>query len=192
MAKTLMTRSVVLEGLADLMFDRYAGDNKTELSVEQKVYRMTDGKTLCLPHLNVMSFLSAQNTDSAPKRLMDKRKYKDFANAALAFISVRPAHIPLLRDGKPIEMGTIGPDGRDPLSGVYVNYAVARVAKGIPNPKVRPVLPLPWTLAFDLIILPNEEVTEEQIHNLFERGGMAVGLGTWRGVYGKFELTQWA
>jgi hypothetical protein len=82
-------------------------------------------------------------------------------------------------------------DERDPLSGIFLHYSVARLDKGIPNPKTRPVLPLPWELAFTLVIQPNREIKEQEILNLFEEGGRAIGLGTFRGVFGKFYVKQW-
>ena len=186
----IITRTVVLEGIGDIMFDRYAGDNTTQLEPHQKLYFAADAKTLILPALNIMSFLSAHNTNSAPKRLMDKRKFKDAANACLSFVTINPTSIPFLRNGKPIEFGVLDKDV-DRTSGVYIHRSVARLDKGIPNPKVRPVLPLPWSLKFTLMLMPNKEITEQQILNLFEAGGLALGLGTFRGVYGKFAVVQW-
>lgn len=177
-------------GVADVMFDRYAGDNATQLEPWQKLYFGADGKGICLPALNLMSFLSAHNTNSAPKRLLDKRRFKDCANACLSFVSIGPALIPFLRDGKPIQFGRLEGEA-DKTSGVYLHRSVARLDKGIPNPKVRPVLPLPWSLEFTLTLYPNKEVQEQQILNLFEAGGMALGIGTFRGVYGKFTVQEW-
>lgn len=186
----VVTRQVKLEGLTDIMFDRYAGDNATQLEPWQKLYFAPDGATLVLPALNLLSFLSAHNTNSAPKRLLDKRKFKDVANACLSFVTASPTSIPFLRDGKPIQFGRLDKD-RDPLSGVYIHRSVARLDKGIPNPKVRPVLPLPWSLAFTVTIYPNKEINEQQLQNLFEGGGLAIGLGTFRGVFGKFRVLSW-
>lgn len=189
MADDQITRTVTLEGTAPIMFDRYAGDNDTKLEAWQKLY-FGNEKTLILPALNLRSFLSAHNTNSAPKRLLDKRKYKDVANAALSFLDISPYEIPFLREGKPITFGKLEGD-KDPVSGVYIHRAVARLDKGIPNPKERPVLPLPWALKFTLVLFPNKEIQEQQILNLFENGGRALGLGTFRGVFGKFMVTQW-
>lgn len=186
----IIVRRVVLEGVRDVMFDRYAGDNSTKLEVWQKFYFDQDGKTLVLPALNLLSFLSAHNTNSAPKRLLDKRKFKDVANACLSFVTINPVVIPFLRDGKPIQFGRFEND-RDKTSGAYIHYSVARLDKGIPNPKARPVLPLPWSIEFTLTLYPNKEVTEQQIMNLVEAGGMALGLGTFRGVFGKFRILSW-
>lgn len=187
----VITRKVVLEGMTDLMFDRYAGDNSTKLEAWQKLYFNPGNiKTICMPALNIMSFLSAHNTNSAPKRLRDKRKYKDICNACLSFVQISPNYIPFTRNGEVVQFGKLEGD-RDKVSGIYVHRAVARLDKGIPNPKERPVLPCPWELAFDLSIFPNREIQEQEILNLFEEGGRALGLGTFRGVYGKFRVQSW-
>ena len=99
-------------------------------------------------------------------------------------------NITFTRDGKPITVGAFS-DRSEPQSGLYLHRAVARLDKGIPNPKERPVLPLPWALEFDLTIYPNKEIKEQEIKNLLAEGGMAIGLGTFRGVFGKFEIEQW-
>lgn len=186
----IITRTVVLEGIQDVMFDRYAGDNTTQLEPWQKLYFAPDGQTIVLPALNLLSFLSAHNTNSAPKRLLDKRKFKDVANACLSFVTISPTQIAFLREDKPILFGKFDKD-QDPQSGVYIHRSVARLDKGIPNPKVRPVLPLPWSLQFTLTLYPNKEVNEQQVMNLIEGGGLALGIGTFRGVYGKFRIQSW-
>lgn len=188
----IIERKVRLVGLSEIMFDRYAGNNDTRLEPWQKLYfQPGDLKVIGIPALNIMSFLSAHNTNSAPKRLRDKRRYKDIANACLSFIQIAPSFIPLMRDGSPIRFGKFAED-RDPLSGCYVHRSVARLDKGIPNPKERPVIPLPWALDFNLTLWPTREIQEQEIINLFEEGGRALGLGTFRGVFGKFRVEEWA
>lgn len=186
-----VVREVQLRGLTDIMFDRYPGDNDTKLEPWQKLYMGGEtGRTICLPSANVMSFLSAQNTDSAPKRLLDSRKYKAFAFACGSFVTIGPRMIPFLRDGKPITFGQFRGD-EDPESGVYIDRRVARLEKGIPNPKVRPVLPMPWELVFTLTILPNKQIQEQQLLNIFTEGLLCLGLGTFRGQFGKAEIVSW-
>jgi hypothetical protein len=138
-----------------------------------------------------LSFLTAHNTNSAPKRLRDARQFKKIANACLSFVQFNEAFIPLIRDDKPIEF-TKFVDDVDESTGIYVHYAVARLEKGIPNPKQRPVLPCPWELKFTISIFPNKEIKEVEILNLFEDGGRALGLGTFRGVFGKFYVKDWS
>lgn len=186
-----VTRTVHLRGLTDIMFDRYAGDNDTKLEPWQKLYLGGEnGRQIMLPSENIMSFLSAQNTDSAPKRLLDARKYKAFALACGSFVIIEPRMIPFVRDNQPITFGKFVGD-EDAESGVYIDRRVARLEKGIPNPKVRPVLPLPWELRFKLSLLPNKQVQEAQLTNVFAEGLICLGLGTFRGRYGKAEIILW-
>ncbi len=184
-------RRVRIAGLCDVMFDRYPGDNDTKLEPWQKMYLGGDnGKTIMLPSANIMSFLSAQNTDSAPKRLLDSRKYKSFALACGSFVTIQPRMIPFLRNNEPIEFGKFVGD-EDAESGVYIDRRVARLEKGIPNPKVRPVLPLPWELEFQLMLLPNKQIQEQQLMNVFSEGLLCLGIGTFRGQFGKAEIVIW-
>lgn len=190
-----VTRRVRLNGLTEIMFDRYAGDNKTQLQWSQKIYLVPESNQLAIPTTNIVSFLSAHNTNSAPKRLRDKRAYKDICNACLSFLQIdspggHAGYIPMLRGTTPITVGTFG-ETFDPDSKLYLHRSVARLDKGIPNPKERPVLPLPWAIEFDLSIYPNTEIKEQEVRNLFQEGGIAIGLGTFRGVYGKFEVALW-
>ena len=191
----IVKRSISIRGVTPLMFDRYAGDNQTKLEWSQKIYLRPGTSNLCLPTLNLVSFFTAHNTNSAPKRLRDKRIYKGICNAILSFVQITGAdnnaeNILIQREGKPITVGTFT-DRLDAESGLFLHRAVARLDKGIPNPKERPVLPLPWELNFEMTIYPNKEIKEQEIKNLLAEGGMAIGLGTFRGVFGKFEITRW-
>lgn len=191
----IITRNVRLKGMTPIMFDRYAGDNNTRLDWSQKIYLIPGTNILSLPTANIVSFLSAHNTNSAPKRLRDSRKFKSICNACLSFVMIEafdndPQYIPFQRDGQLVRVGAFQED-KEPQSGLYLDRRVARLEKGIPNPKERPVLPLPWSLDFQLKIFPNKEIKEQEIYNLFVEGGIAIGLGTFRGVYGKFEVESW-
>lgn len=175
-------REVVLSGLTPILFDRYSGNNKEQLSTMDKVY--TDEGRLVLPSTNVLSFLSAQNTESAPQRVIG-RGYKEVCKAAQSFVTIAPLWIPFSRDGKPLT-----PENAD----LQVHFAVAKIMKGklaVPNPKERPMLNLPWELKFKLTLLETPELNEVLLKKLFERGGLAIGLGTFRGVFGKFKVESW-
>jgi hypothetical protein len=182
-------RQLRLVGLAPLMFDRYAGDNKTQLPPESKMYFMGDGKTLCLPSANIFAFLSAKNTDSVAK-IVGGKTYKSLANALLSFVQIFPDVIPITRNGKPIVFsGFI--DGRDADAKIYIDRRVARLDKGIPNPKERPVVEMDWEVSFGIRIFKNEVFDEVLLKTAFQRGGLAMGLGTYRGVFGKFSVDTW-
>jgi hypothetical protein len=179
-----ISRTVRLVGATPILFDRYAGDNNERLPVEKKVYLSANGE-LCLPAINLMSFLSAQNTESAPKRVCGKR-WLTVAKSAQSFVQIEPFEIPFTRKGKPLTPAN---------AGLTVHFAVARMRKGslaIPNPKERPMLALPWELEFTLRLFETPELREEMLKKLFVDGGAAIGLGTFRGVFGKFTVEKWA
>ena len=190
----LIKRNVRLKGITDIMFDRYPGDNNTKLDWNQKMY--LKGDTLVIPTTNMVSFLSAHNTNSAPKRLRDSRQFKKIANSCLSYVIINgaddmPGYIPFTSNGERVVVGDFGPL-LDEKSGVYLHRSVARLEKGIPNPKERPVLPAPWELEFRLDIFPNREIKEQEVKNLISDGGVAIGLGTFRGVFGKFTIDEWS
>jgi len=175
------------------MFDRYPGSNREELAIEDKMYFEADGKTVVMPAVNISSFLSAQNTMSAPKRLLGK-KAREVCQACLSFVSISPGLIPFMRKGKPVLFSGFNEAGKDEKSGIYIDERVARINKAgnaIPNPKRRPVLPTPWELEFTFSLFQNDEIGEAEVKSVIERGGLALGLGTFRGVYGKFEIAVW-
>jgi len=180
-----IVRNVTVRGLRPIMFDRYAGSNNEQLAPMDKVYLDSQKKeTLIFPAINILSFLSSQNTESAPQRLLGK-KWKAVARAALSFVYVEPFEIPFMRNGEPLTLAN---------SGIYIAFHVARIRKGqlaIPSPKERPVLPLPWELSFKLTLVDNPDLTESILKKLFIEGGVAIGFGTFRGVFGKFEVTRW-
>lgn len=180
---------VKLTGLTDIMFDRYGGDNKTQLPVESKMYYLPDGKTLCLPALNLQSFLASKNTTSVSK-MVGGKSWGAIADAMLSYIQVSPMMIPITRNNAPIGFNQFL-NGRDTAAGIYVHKSVARLAKGIPNPKERPVIELPWELEFNLSLIKNDVVDETLLLTAFKKGGLAIGLGTFRGVFGKFKIDVW-
>lgn len=179
------------EGTRDIMFDRYAGDNKTELEPWQKFYLdPKDGKTITLPSQNIMSALTAQNTDSWTKSLRDPRKYKKLCHAFAQAVTIEQALVPFLRDGKPIMFGKFV-DDVDELSGAYIHRTVARLDKGIPNPKARPTLPCEWMLKPIFNIHHCGDFNEQDLVNIINEGFSLIGLGTFRRSFGRGRITDW-
>lgn len=175
------TFAVKLKGIAPIMFDRFES-MKTDLSPRDKVYQKNG--VLVLPSTNITSFLSAQNTESAPQRIIGKT-WKKVAKAALSFVSIAPFEIEFTADGETIPVDS---------ESIYIKSDKAIVKKGqlsIPSPKERPVLSLPWSLEFTLTLIQNSDLNENILRRLFEEGGITIGLGTYRGVYGKFIVEEW-
>ena len=188
--------TVTLEGLTDIMFDRYPGSNNIVLPWHDKIYLTPGTDILSLPVINVISFFTAQNTMSAPKRVLPPKTYKNVCNACMSFLLIssrdpdHPDHIPFTRNGEPIRVGAFD-NAKESKSGLYLSMQVARLKDGIPNPKDRPVLPLPWELVMRLTLIENEEINFVDVHNLLLKGGISLGSGTFRGQYGKFTIKSW-
>lgn len=177
------TRQVTLTGLRPIMFDRYSGSMKEQLAPQDKVYvSSTNPKNLILPAVNIQSFLSAQNTESAPQRIIG-RGWKAVAKAALTFVDINPMEIEFMRDGVPATVDDI-----------IIDHRKAIIKKGqlsIPSDKDRPVLNTPWSLSFELTLYKNPDLNENILRRLFDEGGIQIGLGTFRGAFGKFEVSKW-
>jgi hypothetical protein len=98
-----------------------------------------------------------------------------------SYCNIEPFDIPIIDDkGKPI----IFTDFNDK---VYLHRSVARLAKGIPNPKERPTIALPWELSFTVEYTRNEYCTLENLRQALAMGG-TLGIGTFRPFFGRYEL----
>lgn len=173
--------SVQLVGLRPLMFDRYAGDNATQLPVAEKMY-LTPNMQLMIPALNVLSLLAAENTKSVCRQFFGKQG-KTIALGISSYTAIEPFEIPIFDDNGPV----IFAGWNDQIS---LHRSVARLKNGIPNPKERPVLALPWSLNFSVEYVENKFCTMENLRQAFDMGG-TLGLGTFRPVFGRYRLTGW-
>ena len=171
--------TVELTGLRPLMFDRYSGDNSTSLPVNEKMY--LEGTQLTIPAINIYSLLCAENTKSVCRQFMG-RAGKTIGLGISSYTTIDPFNIPILADGKIINFTGFNDQ-------IYVHKTVARLAKGIPNPKERPTLTLPWCITFTMSYIDNKFCTLENLRQVITLGG-TLGLGTFRPFFGRYELTQ--
>jgi len=180
----MKTYKVKLDGIRPIMFDRYVSMN-SETPPEQKFYLGQDGKSLMFPTANISSFLSADLTESATKRVIG-RKWRSVAKAALSYVDFDQLEIPIMREGECLTLDN---------SNYIIDRRVARVKKTgaliVPSEKIRPVLNTPWSLTFNLTLYDNDELNEQTLRRIFEDGGISIGLGTFRGIFGKFKVSQW-
>lgn len=184
----IVERKVVVSGIRPVMFDRYPGDNDTKLEPSEMMYYDKDGKTVVIPSQNILGMMGSNFYDCACKRKWGS-KHKDKSSAVQGFVDITPTRVPFVNKGKPIQF-------KDFNSGqFYIDESTARINGGggkiIPNPRKRPVLELPWSLEFTVSLLPNNMVDEKLLKELLEIGGLYIGIGTWRGRYGKFVIDKW-
>ena len=175
----MMKINVALQGLRPLMFDRYAGDNNTQLPNQEKMY--LDGRLLVMPAINLYSLLCAENGKSVCRQFFG-RNGKNIGLGIASYTAIEPYNIPIMDDNGPIEF--TGFNGQ-----VYIHKAVARLAKGIPNPKERPTLALPWRVEFSITYIENKYCTLENLRQAVTMGGI-LGLGTFRPFFGRYDLVE--
>lgn len=180
MAKDTKLIKVQLSGIRPLMFDRYAGDNNTSLPPEEKMY--LNGDLLIIPAINLFSLLCAENTKSVTRQFFG-RQGKTIGLGISSYTNITPFEIPLLDENGPVKF-------RGWNNQITVEKHVARVKGGIPNPKTRPVLHLPWRLEFEIEYQENAYCTLENLRQAVMWGG-TLGLGTFRPYFGRYELTGW-
>jgi len=173
--------SVQLTGLRPLMFDPYAGDNNTRLQPHEMMY-LDKQQRLMLPALNLYSMMCAENTKSVCRQFMGKAG-KTIALGIAGYTTIDPFEIPICDNNGPVTFTGFNEQ-------IYVHRAVARLKNGIPNPKARPTLALPWYVAFSVLYLENKYCTLENLRQVFQMGG-SLGLGTFRPFFGTYELTMW-
>jgi hypothetical protein len=169
-----------LIGVRPLMFDRYAGDNNTQLPVAEKMY-LDSERRLTLPAVNLFSMLCAENTKSVCRQFFGKNG-KTIGLGMASYVTISPFEIPICDD-----------DGQIVFKGfneqVYEHRTVARLAKGVPNPKHRPVVACPWNLQFTLQYIENKYCSLENLRQALTMGGM-LGVGTFRPFFGRYEVEQ--
>jgi hypothetical protein len=163
------------------MFDRYAGDNNTQLPAREKMYLNADMQ-LTMPAINLFSLLCAENTKSVCKQFFGKVG-RQIAMGIGAYVNIEPFEIPILDASGPVVFHGWNDQ-------IVEHRSVARLNKGVPNPKDRPMLKLPWRIEFTVQYQENNLCTLENLRQAFTTGG-TMGLGTFRPFFGRYELTRW-
>lgn len=173
--------NVRLSGLRPMMFDRYAGDNNTQLPASEKMY-LDSQHRLTIPSLNLYSLLVAENTKSVCKLFFGKQG-RTVALGISAFTEITPYEILVEDDNGPIIFSGFNEQ-------VKTHKSVARLKGGIPNPKDRPMLSLPWHLGFDVLYQENRHCTLENLRQAIQMGGI-LGIGSFRPFFGRYQLKDW-
>lgn len=181
---------VELEGLADIMFDRFYDHSGEDRPPESKMYYDEDGNVV-LPATAIYSFLFRDLPPVGAIRFVEKKKAKDFLAIAKGHVIVSPALIPFT-DGKGKNIRNPKFDGkrfRIVEEGGITKMSGGKIIKQ--EARKRPVLRLPWNLRFNLSVVKNDLVTADKLERWFNDGGFAVALGTYRPQYGRFFVKEW-
>jgi len=188
--KLEMTRiQVTLEGLSDLVFDRFYDHSAEKRPPEQKLY-LSEGNAVVMPGMNIESFLFRQLPPMGCAMSFEGKQGKTYRAVGTAHVMVEQDMIPITREGKPVIFSAFGKDG------FYVKHGSGltkgsggNVIKQEDNP--RPALSLPWSISFSLLLVKNNTINEAKLYNWFVLGGIQIGLGNWRPRHGRFAVTGW-
>ena len=180
--------SVELEGVSDIMFDRFIDYSAEKRPPEQKLY-LAENNVIVLPVENLNSFLFGQSPEGCAA-VFEAKKRKDYFRVGQSHVFIKGTYLPFLDEkGKPIAFN--GFTGQ-----LYTNETAGRVKKGSlsikQEAKKRPVLRLPWSLAFDIMLIKNNLIDETKLLNWFRSGGLLIAVGTFRPRFGRFRVTQWS
>lgn len=177
----MKTINVELKGLTPLMMDAFRGQE--EIPPEQKLYIAPDKKTVILPASNIVGFLTSKSSHSCLRVFSSNKDWKTRGPEMVGNVAVDPIEIPLLSEGKPVVF-----EGKFNEQ-VYLDERMARPSNTARVIARRPVISLPWELEFSLMVNETEFVTVSRLKDWFMRGGISVGIGAYRPMFGRFEVT---
>jgi len=186
MAELSKTTTATLEGLSDIMFDRFYGHEKGDRPPEQKLY-LGQNNQVVLPSENIWAMLFGENPPGCAKAFEGKTS-NEFIRIGQAHLVIEPLLIPFMRGDKPIIFTEFDKEF------FYVSEFAPRTKQGSlsikQEIKKRPVLMMPWSLSFQIVLVKNGKIDENHLFNWFTRAGIEIGLGTYRPRYGRFRVTQ--
>ena len=192
--------SAEIVGLADLQFDHYIGAEQDPKDLDAKMY-LDEQNGLCIPAENILHMFYGTFYESAIHICEKKMEWKGIAWQTKAMVFVEPNMVPVLRDGEQVVHNgwkkTKSGRPHDPDAGLWVDNSLPRVKGGVvggDQTKLRPTLKLPWSMNFNIRVIEEDGsvVTTERVRRWLETGGLKVGIGTHRPVYGRFEVTKYA
>ncbi len=192
MSKIETKIDVRLEGLADILFDKFIDHSKEERPPEQKIY-LSEDNLLVFPSENIRAFLfGVQNPPGCAKRCEGKKHGEYVATGLGHVIPDNPPLIPFLDENdQPIKFQGFE-DGKFWILKQAPRTKMAGSAGSIKQEvKPRPVLKLPWSLNFQIGLVDNNIIDENKLHNWFDRGGLIIALGSYRPRFGRFHVTEW-
>ena len=150
-----------------------------------------------------MSFFYSDQYPSCFKMLFtDKMKRKTVTQEFKATVFVDDPQIPLLDENEEqIKFHGFVDNGKgkktDEKARLYVDYSIPRVKSGpnsvVTNPnKQRPTRRRPWAVKFNMTVieLPNSTVDCNMVRDYLVRGGMLIGIGTHRPMFGRFFVDK--
>lgn len=180
--------NVGLEGVSDIMFDRFIDHSKEVRPAEQRLY-LIENNQVVIPSENIISFLFGQNPEGCAA-VFEQKKRKDYMRVGQSHVFIKGTVIPFLDDKrKPVVFKDFS-NGK-----FYVDMTAGRTKNGNMSikqeAKPRPVLRKPWSLEFEIALIKNTIIDETKLFNWFTSGGLIISIGTFRPRFGRFVVAKW-
>jgi len=183
----LIKINVEIEGLADLMFDRFIDHSKTARPADQKLY-LGEKNLVVMPSENIFAFLYNEDPAGCAKTFEGK-KSKPFIRVGMGHTIIEPFHIPILHKGKEVKFTAF-----DKQKDIWWIFLQGGRTKGTGGKSIkqeaspRPVMRLPWSIAFQITLIKNDYIDETKLFNWFTMGGLQIGMGNYRPRFGRFMV----
>jgi hypothetical protein len=146
------------------------------------MYFDKSGKFLVLPASNIVGFLTSKSSHSCLRVFTSNKEWKTRGPEITGNVAVDPLLVPFTANGKPVEFSGEWNDQ------IYLDERMARPSSTARVIAKRPVLDIPWELEFTMFVNETEFVTVDRIKDWFVRGGVSVGIGAYRPMFGRFEV----
>ena len=186
----LVKINATIEGLSDIMFDKFIDHSKEVRPPEQKLYLFGDNQ-LIFPADNIISFLFGEQNPSGCAKQFEGKRGKDYIRTGQSHINIDPLNIPFTDDkNKKIKFSGFN-------KGQFWIHEGSPRTKGAGSGsikhemKCRPVLSLPWELSFQITLVKNVLIDETKLYNWFVQGGILISIGTYRPRFGRFNVKAW-
>jgi len=183
----MSTGNITLEGLSDLLFDKFWDHDKMDRPIDQKMY-LNDDNHLVMPGSNLHAFLWNERKAGCVKFFEGKGSPQYLARVGFVNIVDREALI-LGKGDKPIKWTG---QAKKPIFIINESGVTGSGNKIVKQPiKPRPGVSLPWKIQFSITVVENDMIDVQKLYNWVSRGGLLIGLGTWRPRFGRFLVAKW-
>lgn len=183
----MSTISITLDGLSDLLFDRFWDHDKMDRPIDQKLY-LNEDNNIVMPGSNLHAFLWNERKAGCVKFFEGKGSPQYLARVGFVNVLEREAEI-LGKNGKPIKWGG---QAKPPLFIINASGVTGSGNKIVKQPiKPRPGISVPWSIKYTMTLVENDMIDVQKLYNWVSRGGLLIGLGTWRPRFGRFLVKQW-
>lgn len=156
-------------GIKPIILNQYVSIEEKNIPAEKKL-TIADNK-IVITSDRMIQFLIGEMPAGCIKLFTDTKKFKTLIQKAKANIGIFPRLIPIAKADE------------------YIVREDKVVGGTVPKIIKRPMIEN-WEAKFSINLVENPNIHYETLESWFNRGGIEVGLGAWRPVYGQFIVEK--